>query len=501
MANTTDTTGTTEKTQRQVDKAALENELNAKGHGFSPGWLQGVMARGITSRPEIADPHCAGLVARIEPGSIVFRYFVKERFDDGRAPRSRAITIGEFTPIAFPGKMKLAQAQGWVSRLKEANAQRRLHEVEAQLDAEKALHPEFSKRPPAAPDAPTVSEAAKIFYDRAVTSGPTARRETQWRHARRVLFRIVVPALGQRRLGDVTPAMCADIIEGIARTTPNWAGKVATTMSQLFRYAQARGWIVTNPCAGLDFRLLGASNGRRKKRTLSPAEIPLFWHGLDTPKPGSTRGLAEVVKLALRFCLVVPDRSGELLLSSKSEFDLDAGIWTVPVAHQKLSTHSQKENAEPVPVPLSWLAVDLVRNLFALDPKSPWMLPSDKGGTGRLNINSLHQATRRTFGDRNGRVVPVVKLPGGPITPHDLRRTFASLCEAAPEDGGLGLDERAIESCLSHTLGRNKIQGTYRTGKLLAQRRAALSAWADFVAEHVGIAPPPQNVIPLRPTA
>jgi integrase len=94
-----------------------------------------------------------------------------------------------------------------------------------------------------------------------------------------------------------------------------------------------------------------------------------------------------------------------------------------------------------------------------------------------------------------------VKLPGGPATPHDLRRTFASVCEAAPEDGGLGLDERAIESCLSHTLGRSKIQGTYRTGKMVAQRRAALDAWADFVARQVGLAPPPQNVIPLRPTA
>jgi integrase len=108
---------------------------------------------------------------------------------------------------------------------------------------------------------------------------------------------------------------------------------------------------------------------------------------------------------------------------------------------------------------------------------------------------------RRTFGDRKGKSPPVVNLPGGPVSPHDLRRTFASLCEAAPEDGGLGLDERLIESCLSHSLGKNKLQGTYRTGKLLAQRRGALATWADFVAQRVGLAPPPQNVIRLRSTA
>jgi hypothetical protein len=254
------------KTQTQIDKQELEGELEAKGHGFSAGWLQGVLSRGITSRPEIADPKCAGLVARVEAGSIIFRWYVKQLFADGRPPKSRVITIGEFTPIAYPGKMKLAQAQGWVLRLKEANQQRRLHEVEAQLEAEKALAPEFSspKRAASDDDQKTVAEAAHLFYDRAVTSGPTARRESQWRHVRRALFQIVVPALGGRKVGEVTPSMCADIIEGIARTTPNWAGKVASNMSQLFRYCQARGWLVSNPCAGLDFRLLGAHNGSRR---------------------------------------------------------------------------------------------------------------------------------------------------------------------------------------------------------------------------------------------
>jgi integrase len=402
------TAGEAKKTQTQIDKQKLERELAPKGHGFSAGWLQGVLSRGLTSRPEIADPKCAGLVARVEAGSIIFRWYVKQLFSDGRPPKSRVITIGEFTPIAYPGKMKLAQAQGWVLRLKEANHQRRLHEVEAQLEAEKALDPEFSMpKRAASPDGEkTVTDAAQLFYDRAVTSGPTARRESQWRHARRVLFQIVVPALGERDLGEITPAMCADIIEGIARTTPNWAGKVASNMSQLFRYCQARGWLVSNPCAGLDFRLLGAHNGKQKKRALAPGEIALFWHGLDARKIDSPRGLDEVVKLGVRFCLVVPDRSGELLLSAKSEFDLHRGLWTVPVAHQKLSTQSQKESAEAMPVPLSWLAIEILQKLFALDPNSPWTLPSELSENGRLNVNSLHQAMRRTFGDRKGKIAP-----------------------------------------------------------------------------------------------
>lgn len=490
--------------QAKIDKATLEAELAAKGHGFSAGWLQGVLSRGITGRPEIADPKCSGLVARIEGNSIVFRWYVKQLFADGRPPKSRVITIGEFTPIAFPGKMKLAQAQGWVHKLKEANQQRRLHEVEAQLEAEKALRAEYSRAAERAPSGvPTVEEAAQTFYDRAVTSGPTARRESQWRHAKRALFQVAVPALGAKRLvTEVTPPMCADIIEGVARTTQNWAGKVAMNLSQFFSYCQARGWLVHNPCDPLNFRRLGARNGKQKKRALSPEEIPLFWHGLDARKPGATRGLDEAVKWALRFCLVVPDRSGELLASARAEFDLHTGVWTVPVAHQKLSSPSQKENAQDLLVPLSWLAVEILRRLFALDPHSPWTLPSALSKDGRLNVNSLHQATRRTFGDRKGKSAPVVKLPGGPVSPHDLRRSFASLCEAAPEDGGLGLDVRTIESCLSHTLGRTKIEGTYRTGKLLAQRRAALTAWADYVANAVGLHPAAaQNVILLRTVA
>ena len=82
-------------------------------------------------------------------------------------------------------------------------------------------------------------------------------------------------------------------------------------------------------------------------------------------------------------------------------------------------------------------------------------------------------AMAKLFDDADGKV-PVVKLPGGPVTPHDFRRTLRTHARNT-----LRCPFDVSEKLLAHSLG--KIANTYDVGDLLDERREALLAWDTFV--------------------
>jgi integrase len=62
-------------------------------------------------------------------------------------------------------------------------------------------------------------------------------------------------------------------------------------------------------------------------------------------------------------------------------------------------------------------------------------------------------------------------------TPHDLRRTFATLLGET-----LHIDPVVIEKCLGHKMP--KIMATYNKNEMLPQRKEALDQWGNFI-EHL----------------
>ncbi len=66
-------------------------------------------------------------------------------------------------------------------------------------------------------------------------------------------------------------------------------------------------------------------------------------------------------------------------------------------------------------------------------------------------------------------------LPGGKWTPHDLRRTGATLM------GSLGIRPDVIERCLNHT-EQNKIQRIYQRAELRPEMAAAWQLLGERLA-------------------
>jgi integrase len=209
-------------------------------------------------------------------------------------------------------------------------------------------------------------------------------------------------------------------------------------------------------------------------RFLSAEEIPIFWAALgaaaEADRPPHRR-LHPASAAGLRLLLLTAARTGELLLARWEHVDLKGATWTVPIENQKL-TRTQERHAKPFVIPLAPAALALFEELEGLAGKSPWVMASRETEDGQFTCftdKALGRAMRRLQeGDE-----PVLKLPGGEASPHDLRRT------ARTHLGKLRVPLHVVERCLNHSLGR--IVQTYDVGDYLDERREALEKWAAYV--------------------
>ena len=211
-----------------------------------------------------------------------------------------------------------------------------------------------------------------------------------------------------------------------------------------------------------------------KAEGLRAGENPAAWRGhLDAtlPKPGKlTRGhhaalpyteiwefMAELrtrpalAALALELAVLTATRTTEVLNARWAEFDLEAGLWTIPAERMK----ARREHR----VPLSRRAHAIVCQLSAAR-SSEFVFPGQKPGKPLSNMAMLMLLER--MGKRKA------------ITAHGFRSTFSDWAsEVSPFSSELR------ESALAHTIG-NKAEAAYRRGDALEKRRTMMEAWASW---------------------
>ena len=400
---------------------------------------------------ELADAGAPGLRLRVTPkGARVFRWHVT------RGERQQVVTIGRWSRTPQPGRVTLAEARSWLERLKLAHRAGTLDDVIAELAASRPVRtpcpePEMGGGPL------TVRELAADFLVY------IERRRKRPEQARRPIEEDVLPAIGARRLADVTSRDVRHVVESVvARGSPTQAGVVLAGMKQLFRFAQGRDEVAANPAAALDPGALGVVRNQCS-RYLSAEEIGQFWRALDA------LGMTPTVRIGMKLLLLLGVRSSELLQAIWDEVDLDAATWTIPIEHQKL-TKRQEVNARPWTVPLPPMAVALFRELDALAKsfRSQFVMASTHAEGEALTEKALNHAMRRMF------VGPKAPLhfAGERPTPHDLRTLRTHL-------GDLGVPFHVAERCLNHSLG--KVADIYDRSDYLTERRAALEKWSTYV--------------------
>jgi integrase len=263
-------------------------------------------------------------------------------------------------------------------------------------------------------------------------------------------------SVGKMKARDLTRRQLVRLLDAIkARPAPIMANRVHALLVQLFTWAAAREDIPASPMAGIP---RPTAKEAPRDRMLTVDEIRAFWSKLDSAE------MSEPTRLALRLLLVTAQRRGEITLAKWSHFDLDAKVWTIPVALLK-SAHSRREKPEPHVVPLSPLALELLRKLKALTGEGTYVLPQ------RLNSKRDRSYSERVLSRAVRENQKHFGIPH--FTPHDLRRTAASFMTR------LKVPRLHVEKVLNHSTG--DIAEVYDRHDYLPEKRAALEKWDEHL--------------------
>jgi integrase len=232
----------------------------------------------------------------------------------------------------------------------------------------------------------------------------------------RALARVSTRPLPAVRRLDLTTAVQA------LQDRPNTAAKTLALLKQFTGWCVARGLLDADPMAGVTASRLGLQAYAPRERVLTPAELRELWRWEDAD--------ARV----LRFAFLAACRIGEALAWAPAQ--MQGEVWTIP------ETKSDRPHALP-----------LSRKAASLLP-----LPSP----APVYVSLMQRLKKR----------------GATWTPHDLRRTAATLMREA------GVPVHDVEAVLNHAPPR--LVRVYQRHDPLPEKAAALAALAERLDELLG---------------
>jgi integrase len=225
-----------------------------------------------------------------------------------------------------------------------------------------------------------------------------------------------------------------------------------------------------------------------KTCTLSKDEIRTLWRGLDREDLPYDRR----TRLAIKFALVTMLRSNELLPIHRSELDVTSSVVNIPAKRVK--------KRRLIRQPLSSLAWEIIKEAKG---NGDYVFAGRFGGE-QLSRQAMSNALRGSKRERKGGQVQ--KSPGicellglKPFTPHDLRRTAATMCEHLRLPGG------DISLCLDHQSSKDEngndwpvvTQEVYSLAfeARVARKREVLDAWAAELRRIIGRLKKPNSAL------
>lgn len=278
-------------------------------------------------------------------------------------------------------------------------------------------------------------------------------------HAERTLTRLtqdVFPWLGSMPIAAISAPKLLETLRRVEkRGAIETAHRIRQACGQIFRYGIAIGACERDPAHDL-------------RDALSPVVVQ---HHAAITDPQKLGGLLRsfhdytglpVTCAALKLAPLVFLRPGELRQAEWAEFDLDAGLWTIPASRMK-RLKQQKISGAPHVVPLATQAVAILDELRPLTGRGRYVFPSPRTPERPMSENGVLSAMRRMgFGKDE-------------MTGHGFRATARTLLVER-----LGEKEAVVEAQLAHSV-RDTLGRAYNRTEFLEQRKAMMQKWADYL--------------------
>jgi integrase len=258
---------------------------------------------------------------------------------------------------------------------------------------------------------------------------------------RRIIAKDFIPAWGRWKAGDIKRRDIRRLLNSIVdRGAPIQANRTLALIRKIFNWGISEDLVESNPC--LQVKAPGQENQR--DRVFSESEIKALW--------GAFEQVGHTMEPFFKLRLVTAQRGGEVMSMRWKDADLDSGWWTIPAEHSK--------NGYPHRVPLSGLALNILKQMETISGNDKWVFPSPVKKCGHIKNVQKTALRIREY----SRV--------SDFTPHDLRRTAASLMTGI----GMSVPRLTVSKILNHVeQGVTKVYDRYSYDK---EKRLALDKWA-----------------------
>lgn len=295
-----------------------------------------------------------------------------------------------------------------------------------------------------------------------------------------VLRRHVFPFLGPMNAEKITPEDVRDCLGRIWQSKPSTAKKAKTYITKIFQWAIAlhKRKNEINPASmqgALGVLMESFQNDRKERHNHAACpvkELPsLMVH---------IRSLKSISAFAAAFAILTATRSQAVRLARWDEFDLDKGIWQIPLEHDKVKSLKRDRT-----IFLSTQAIKLLKTVPRVSESSLVFLNNRNTAFSDMALNvflrGLHEKKKEI--DGVGWIDPIKTARLGKesiITIHGTARaTFRTWAKDDELGNNRRFDQEAVELCLLHSKEDN-YEGAYDRARLEHERRLIMQAWGDY---------------------
>ncbi|MDA3901886.1 MAG: tyrosine-type recombinase/integrase [Desulfuromusa sp.] len=346
--------------------------------------------------------------------------------------KQRWLTIGRFPEITIKqAREKVREIQSLVENNTDPTLAKREHTTERIT-------------------APTISEFADIYIEKWAKPKKKSTKED-----RRILDVYVLPAIGQRKVKDLTRAEIIHLLDDVADRGPIMANRTLAVIRKMLNFALDRAVIELSPCQNIT----PPGKEVKKERFLTADEIKVLW-------PKMTEELTDQTNRAIKMILATAQRPNEVATMQWNE--IDGEWWTIPAKKTK--------NGKEHRVFLNKISLELMGETR----KKDFVFPSLRKENQPIHPNAFGKALRAKMEKFEG-----VEY----FSAHDLRRTAATHIAEL----GYGV---YVGKVLNHT--DQSITAIYDRYAYDKEKRAALNAWGRKLEELIRLKVKGSKVINLR---
>ena len=367
---------------------------------------------------------------------------------------------------------------------KRTEKEREREEIKTQLAAAEALKTQQL----------TLGELAEQW----LTNG-VARKDGN-AELRRCFTKDLYPTLKTKVLSSVSEHDLRSVLRKVINRGANrQAIRLFADMTQMFAWAEKRQpWrtllIDGNPTLLVEInKLIPGDYEEERSRVLSPDELLELYvrfqqmtHAYNALPAGEkysgVRPLKKTTQIALWICLGTLCRIGELLMAEWKDVDLEKATWFIPSVHVKGSRRKKQDHH----VFLSPFALHFFQELKTLTKHSQWCFP-DKLDDGHVDVKVVSKQVgdrqamfkkRKPLSQRcHDNTLVLSQGQNGCWTPHDLRRTGATMMQA------LGVSLDVIDRCQNHVLAGSRVRRHYLHHDYAEEKKHAWNLLGDRLSE------------------